>query len=230
MKIFNKINLIISKRNSKSYVKYLRNKGCTIGKYVHFHDPKTLYLDPKRLKYIEIGDYVQITRNVTILAHDFSYSILKNVYNDLPQKTGVTKIGNNVFIGMNSIILMNSKIGNNVIIGAGSVVSGVIPDNVVVAGNPAKIICSLDDYYKKCKSKFESNLYELCKYHMKKFNCLPDLSELSFFNLLFCDDKFKKDNLNIFLYPSIENKKIEKYVFDCKRKYKSLDDFYKKYK
>ena len=49
-------------------------------------------------------------------------------------------------VGMKSIILMGSQIGNNVIIGAGAVVSGNIPDNVVVAGNPAKVVCTLDDY------------------------------------------------------------------------------------
>ena len=48
------------------------------------------------------------------------------------------EIGDNVFIGMNSIILMGSHIGNNVIIGAGSVVSGNIPDNSVVGGGPSQ--------------------------------------------------------------------------------------------
>ena len=49
-------------------------------------------------------------------------------------------IGNNVDVGVNSVIIGNIKIGNNVIIGAGSVVVKNIPDNCVVAGNPAKII------------------------------------------------------------------------------------------
>ena len=49
------------------------------------------------------------------------------------------EIGDNVFIGMNSIILMGSHIGNNVIIGAGSVVSGNIPDNSVVGGSQPKL-------------------------------------------------------------------------------------------
>lgn len=49
-------------------------------------------------------------------------------------------IGNNVYIGVGSIIMNPVTIGSNVIIGAGSVVTKDIPDNVVVAGNPAKII------------------------------------------------------------------------------------------
>jgi len=53
----------------------------------------------------------------------------------------VPTIGNNVSLGSNVNIIGNIKIGNNVTIGAGSVVVNDIPDNCVVAGNPAKIIC-----------------------------------------------------------------------------------------
>ena len=49
-------------------------------------------------------------------------------------------IGNNVNIGSNVCIIGGIVIGNNVVIGAGSIVVKDIPDNVVVAGNPAKII------------------------------------------------------------------------------------------
>jgi len=49
-------------------------------------------------------------------------------------------IGNDCFIGMNSIILKGTKIGNNLIVGAGSVVHKSFPDNVIIAGNPAKIV------------------------------------------------------------------------------------------
>ena len=49
-------------------------------------------------------------------------------------------IGNNVTLGANVVIIGDVKIGNNVIIGAGSVIVKDIPDNSVVAGNPAKII------------------------------------------------------------------------------------------
>lgn len=49
-------------------------------------------------------------------------------------------IGNNVSLGANVTIIGNVSIGNNVVVGAGSVVVKDIPDNCVVAGNPAKII------------------------------------------------------------------------------------------
>ena len=74
-----------------------------------------------------------ISTDVTILAHDSSTS-------DYVHKTKVERvdIGNSVFIGCGSTILPGVKIGNNVIVGGGSVVSRDIPDNVIVAGNPAK--------------------------------------------------------------------------------------------
>ena len=223
--IINKIQYLYCRRSSTTFVKYLKKNGCLVGKYTHFHDPKNTFIDPGRLKFIEIGDYCQITRNVTILAHDFSYSILKNVYNDMPQKSGITKIGNNVFIGMNTTILMGSKIGNNVIIGAGSVVSGSVPDNCVFAGNPAKKICSLDEYYRKCKDRYESNLYTICEYYYNKYKKYPEISELKFLSLLYLDDKLKKDNINLFKYPAIEDKEIKEYVFKTIPKYTSLEDF-----
>jgi acetyltransferase-like isoleucine patch superfamily enzyme len=53
-------------------------------------------------------------------------------------------IGTNVFIGARSIVLKGVRIGNNSVIGAGSVVNASIPANVVAAGNPCRVIKSVD--------------------------------------------------------------------------------------
>ena len=53
-------------------------------------------------------------------------------------------IGNNVWIGGRAIINPGITIGNNVVVGSGSVVTKNVPDNVLVVGNPAKIIKSLE--------------------------------------------------------------------------------------
>jgi acetyltransferase-like isoleucine patch superfamily enzyme len=60
---------------------------------------------------------------------------------------GKVKIGNNVFIGVNSVVLRNVSIGDNSIIGAGSLVNIDIPEGVVAAGNPIKIIKEIPKPY-----------------------------------------------------------------------------------
>ena len=63
------------------------------------------------------------------------------------------KIGNNVYIGNNVIILPGVTIGNNVVIGAGAVVSKNIPDNSVAVGIPARVIKTADEYFEKLQKE-----------------------------------------------------------------------------
>ena len=66
------------------------------------------------------------------------------------EQVGCIEIGNNVFIGSGTHILRDTRIGSNVIIGTCSVVTHDIPDNSVVAGVPARVIGTFDDYVSKC--------------------------------------------------------------------------------
>lgn len=143
--------IIREKSDSDSYVKYLRKKGCNIGKGTSIFYPTRVTIDITRPWLIEIGENVQITEWVTILTHGYDWSVLKGKYGEILGSAGKVRIGNNVFIGMNSTILKGVTIGNNVIVGANSLVNKNFPDNVVIAGNPAKIIMTIDDYYKKRK-------------------------------------------------------------------------------
>ena len=133
--------------------KILRLEGIDVGEGTIFYGPKTMIIDRERPWMLKIGSYCKITSGVTLLTHDYSRSVLRRVYGEIIGEAGVTEIGNNVFIGINSIILMGTQIGNNVIIEAGSVVGGKIPDNVVVAGNPARVVRTLDDHCHKRKEK-----------------------------------------------------------------------------
>ena len=85
------------------------------------------------------------------MTHGYDWSVLKGKYGEICGSAGKVKIGNNVFIGMQATILKGVTIGNNVIIGANSLVNKNVPDNTVVAGNPAKVIMTIDEYYEKRK-------------------------------------------------------------------------------
>jgi acetyltransferase-like isoleucine patch superfamily enzyme len=106
---------------------------------------------------ITLGDRVVISMNVHFLTHDYSITTALIAANhNLESDKAVIKdivVGNNVFIGMNSIILPGVTIGDHVIIGAGSVVRGVIPNFSIVAGNPASIIGDIREHAAKTLSK-----------------------------------------------------------------------------
>lgn len=96
---------------------------------------------------IEIGDHVQITSGVNIFTHGGGW-VMRNISPDYDSFAKVI-IGNNVYIGNNSMIMPGITVGNNVIIAAGSIITKNVPDNVVVAGNPAKIVKSMGLYVEK---------------------------------------------------------------------------------
>lgn len=91
---------------------------------------------------IVIGNNTFIGANVKILDNDFHPLDIDDRNNDNKNKikSKEINIGENCFIGVNSIILKGTTIGNGSIVGAGSVVTGKFPENVILAGNPAKII------------------------------------------------------------------------------------------
>lgn len=93
-------------------------------------------------KSIKIGENCRIGANTKIFDNDFHPvdPELRLEASNKNMKVKSVTLGNNVFVGCNSIILKGTTIGDNTTIGAGSVVSGNIPANCVAAGNPAKVI------------------------------------------------------------------------------------------
>jgi acetyltransferase-like isoleucine patch superfamily enzyme len=88
---------------------------------------------------IHIGKNTLVASRATILTHEH---VKRDIKNERMPYIVETYIGENCFIGIGSIILPGVSIGNQVIIGAGSIVTKNIPNNVVVAGVPAKVIRS----------------------------------------------------------------------------------------
>lgn len=122
--------------NPVKAVELYRKKGVKIGENTELYNVK---IDNIRPFLVEIGSNTLIT-GARILTHDASTKKSLGY-----TKLGKVKIGDNVFVGINSVILPNVTIGDNVIIGAGTVVSKNVPDNSVVVGNPMKIVGTYDD-------------------------------------------------------------------------------------
>lgn len=120
--------------SKKKRLKYLRAKGLKIGNNCEIH---TMAFSTEPYL-IEIGNHVRIASGTQFITHDGSVMCFREEL-----KGGIfgkIKIGNNCFIGINCIILLNTTIGDNCIVGAGSVVRGHFPENSVIVGNPARII------------------------------------------------------------------------------------------
>lgn len=142
-------------------------------------------IDRQRPWMLKIGDYCKITNGCTILTHDYSRSVIRRYDGQIIGEAGTTVIGNNVFIGVNSIILMGAHIGDNVIVGAGSVVSGQIPSNVVIAGNPAKIVRSLDEHILRRRNKTVEEAFLYFNKFVEWSGREPSISEMGPFFPLF---------------------------------------------
>lgn len=121
----------------------LRKRGLKVG--VNCYIGSDVSIDPTFCHLITVGNNTTIAARVTILAHDVSTSRLTRPKTRLAK----VKIGNNCFIGVDSIILPGVTIGDNVVVGAGSVVTKDIPCGSVVAGVPAKVLESVEDFMKK---------------------------------------------------------------------------------
>ena len=137
-------------RNAALTNDQLRKRGLEIGENTDIYTSK---IDYQHGYLISIGSNVTLASDVRLLAHDASTKKLLGY-----SKVGRIKIGDNVFIGSQSIVLPNVEIGNNVIIGAGSVVAKDIPCNSVAVGNPCRVIKSYQEFVSKNNILFSNSL------------------------------------------------------------------------
>lgn len=93
---------------------------------------------------ISVGSNCQLTHGCKLFTHGGG-NVLRDKIPDF-DAFGKIVIGDWVYIGTNTLIMPGVTIGDNVLIAAGSVVTKSIPKDHVVAGNPAKIICTIDEY------------------------------------------------------------------------------------
>jgi maltose O-acetyltransferase len=120
----------------------LRKMGMKLGKGVNL--PPSTWIDTSHCFLISIGDNCGFGEECLILAHD----AMPNEFLDASRLGRVT-IHESCHFGARTVILPGVEIGPRSIVGAGSVVISDIPPNTLAAGNPAKVICSMDEYLEK---------------------------------------------------------------------------------
>jgi len=177
MGIFKKIKSVIFSiiRWNMSPIQYARYIGVTIGENCNIHT-KFWSSEPYL---ITIGNNVHVTQNVRFQTHGGSH-ILRSRVPDFDSFGKIT-VEDDVYIGAETQILPGVTIGKGSLIGAGSVVTKSVPPGIVVAGNPARYICTIDQY-------FERNLI----YNIHSKNLSAKVKKQILINLP--DDKFLKKN------------------------------------
>ena len=124
--------------------KYARHVGVNMGQNNEIYTKRFVSSEPYL---IAIGSHCQITEGVKIFTHGGPGAVRwKHPMFDC---FGKVQIGDYVYLGNYSMIMPGVTIGNHVIVAAGSVVTKSVPSDVVIGGNPARILCGLDEYIEK---------------------------------------------------------------------------------
>lgn len=154
-KIINRIKYYYANRSKLAKVEYLRKQGAIIGDGTELNCSTTAFGTEPYL--IEVGRLCLFAAGVQFFTHDGGVAVLNrlNVFGSGVEKDkmGRIKIGNNVYIGTNALVMPGVEIGDNCVIGAGAIVSKNIPSNSVAVGVPAKVICSIEEYAERAMKK-----------------------------------------------------------------------------
>ncbi len=146
-RVTNRCRLFLDRRYN---IEIFRQKGVQIGEKTGIQ--VGCYLDPAYPHLIKIGNHVVLSNNVTILTHDASLDRFLGVC-----RIGLVEIKDYCFIGINAVIMPNVSIGPCSVVGAGSVVTKDVPPFTVVAGNPATVVCSLEDFINRHELQLQTN-------------------------------------------------------------------------
>lgn len=131
-------------RLRKDPIAFARSLGVLIGDDCRLiaTTPSTFGSEPYL---VTLGNHVTVTAGVRFITHDGGVWVFREEDPRIDVIAPIA-IGDNVFIGMNAILLPGVTVGDNCVIGAGAVVSRAIPPNSVAIGSPARVVKSLDEY------------------------------------------------------------------------------------
>jgi len=213
--------------NSKTKTDMLKYLGVDVGEGTVFFNAGSITIDSSRPILLKIGKYCKITQGVVILTHDYSRSVLRRKYGEVIGEAKPTVIGDNVFIGINSIILMGTEIGSNCIVGAGSICSGKYPDDSVICGNPAKVICTIEEYYNKRKMLYVNEAKNYARLYKERLGRFPTIKEMNAFFPIYLErnsDALSKSGVRTNLSGDIESEVIDMFLHS-KGQYNSYHEF-----
>lgn len=137
------VKLILSPTKYAKYVGVKMGKGCLINTKGF---PSEAYL-------ISFGDYVRVAPETHFFTHGGLWPQRFRHPELILEQWGGIKVGNYSYIGEACLIMPGVTIGSDCIVGAGSVVTKSIPDGVMVAGNPARIIGKTEDMIQRVAAK-----------------------------------------------------------------------------
>lgn len=208
----------------REYLSFLRYFGISIGEATYI-SPDAI-IDITRPSLVTIGNHCYLNSGFKLLTHDFVAGVMRHVYGEFINSSGRVTIGNNVGTGYNVTILKGVTIGDNVFIAANSLVTKDVPGNCIVAGSPAKIICTLDEYRQKRLMCNEEEALDYARSIRERFHRNPKVEEFYEEFSLFVDHENEKEYTQLPILQQLGGK-VE-YSFwkkNNKRKYRNFDEF-----
>ena len=149
-KIPNKLyGFVLRRVNSARYISRYLQINCRNPEKIHLYGKIDFGSEPWILRF---GKDIYITDGVKFITHDGGTLLFRDIEPTL-EITKPISLGSKVYIGNNAIILPGVTIGDYVVVGAGSVVTKDVPPHSVVAGVPARVIESTDEYLKKLEKE-----------------------------------------------------------------------------
>lgn len=217
-------NRYFSKRSSETYLKWVRKQGVRVGQGCQVKDPRHILIDTTRPSLLEIGNHVFLHKDMSILTHDWTGWALLPLTGEFIPSHKRTKIGNNIWFGEGVKVLSGVEIGDNCIIGAYSVVTRSIPANSVAVGTPCRVVCSIEQFYKKRKQAYCAEIEDYARSIKECFGREPKMED-------FADDYpifVNGSNFDKYNYPYsivFNDKEFDSWKKNHCSKYQGFEDF-----
>lgn len=190
-KLLKRINLL----PASEFLALLRYHGIVVGEDTYI-SPNAI-IDLTRPSLVTIGNNCYLNSGFNLLTHDWVAGVMRHVYGEFLNSSGRVTIGNNVGTGYNVTILKGVTIGDNVFIAANSLVTKDVPSNCVIGGQPAKVMCTLDDYRQKRLAQCESEALDYARSIRERFHREPRVEDFYEEFSFFVDGNNEKD------YPTL---------------------------